>query len=281
VRILLTGGSGRLGAFVAPALADAGHEIVRLSRRPPGDGSDWLRWALDEPAPALPEAEALVHLALDHLPGRYRGGEDDDPEGFVSRNLGGSLALIAAARAAGVGRVVLLSSRAVYGDDRRGAVLHEADLPEPDTLYGRMKLALERAVPEAAALRATGVYGVPPGGGPHKWEALFAEYLAGRPVAPRIGTELHGADLAAAVRVLVEMPVARGPWNASDLLLDRADLLAGVQARTLCPHPPPSPAPGPPPGAMATDRLRGLGWRPGGAARLEAFLDALYGPVRG
>jgi hypothetical protein len=32
---------------------------------------------------------------------------------------------------------------------------------------------------------------------------------------------------------------------------------------------------------MATDRLRGLGWRPGGPARLAAFLDALYGAAAG
>lgn len=281
MRILLTGGSGRLGAFVTPDLAAAGHDLVHLARRPPAMGAAWVRWALDDPVPALPAAEALVHLALDHVPERYRGGEGDDPDGFVARNLDGSLALVAAARAAGVERIVLLSTRAVYGDHRRGVVLDEGDTPEPDTLYGRMKLALEGAVPEAAALRATGVYGVPPGGGPHKWEGLFADYLAGRNVAPRVGTELHGADLAAAVRLLVETPDARGPWNASDLVLDRAELLAGVQARTVCPHRPPAPAPGPAPGVMASDRLRGLGWRPGGRARLAAFLDVLYGPVRG
>jgi nucleoside-diphosphate-sugar epimerase len=174
-----------------------------------------------------------------------------------------------------------MSSRAIYGDHRRGEILRETDAPEPDSLYGEMKLALERAVPEAAALRATGVYGAAPGGGPHKWAGLFEDYLAGRPVTPRIGSELHGADLAAAVCALLEAPEARGPWNASDILLDRADLLAAVKARTGCPHPPPPRAEGPPPGIMATDRLRGLGWRPGGPARLAAFLDALYGAAAG
>ena len=39
-------------------------------------------------------------------------------------------------------------------------------------------------------------------------------------------------DLAAAVLALLEAPDAAGPYNASDLLLDRADLLAAVAART-------------------------------------------------
>ncbi len=90
------------------------------------------------------------------------------------------------------------------------------------------------------------------------------------PIAPRVATEVHGDDLAAAVRLALETD-ARGVFNVSDLLLDRHDLLARVQALTGCPHPPPPRAAGAPPGAMATDRLRALGWRPGGTARLDAF----------
>ena len=65
-----------------------------------------------------------------------------------------------------------------------------------------------------------------------------------------------------------------GVLNVSDLMLDRHDLLARVQARTGCPHPLPPRAEAPLPGRMATCRLRRLGWRPGGLPRLDAFLDA-------
>ncbi len=273
VRVLLTGGSGYVGGFVAPALAAAGHVVTHLARRPPAGGSAWLPFDLAAPPPRLPVADALVHLAFDHAPGRYRGGEGDDPDGFLRRNRDGSLALIEAAGVAGA-RVIFLSSRAVYGDGRGGETLRETDPLAPDSLYGEMKFEVEAAVfaHGGAALRATGVYGRPAGAATHKWSELFADYLAGHPVTPRVATEIHGDDLATAVLALLAAPDPAGPWNASDILLDRSDLLAAVAARTGCTRPPPPRAPSPPPGVMATERLHGLGWRPGGLDRLDAFI---------
>jgi nucleoside-diphosphate-sugar epimerase len=263
MHILLTGASGTVGRFVAPALATAGHRVSRLGRS--GD----VAWTLDDPAQRLPAADALVHLAFDHVPGRYRGGEGDDPARFRRLNLDGTRRLF---DAVGAARIVFLSSRAVYGDHRRDRLLKESDPPEPDSLYGEVKLAAEAALgPRGASLRATGVYG----GHPRKWETLFASYLRGETVAPRIATEIHGADVASAVLTLLASQET-GAFNASDLLLDRHDLLGRVQALTGCPHRPPPRAEGPKPGVMATCRLRLTGWRPGGWPRLEAFLGETF-----
>jgi UDP-glucose 4-epimerase len=277
--VLVTGGTGYVGRFIVAGLRQAGHGVTLLGRTP------WAPialhpWSLGDAAPELPAADALVHCAFDHAPGAYRGGEGRDPDGFWARNHDGSRALFDAAVRAGVSRVVFLSSRAVHADARRGEILRETDPVEPDTLYGRLKLALERdllARPgiKAAAPRATGVYGVAPGSGHHKWQALFADYLGGRTVAPRAGTELHGGDLAAAVQLLLEGG-SSGVFNASDILIDRRDLLARVRARTGCPHPLPARAAGPPPGVLDTGKLRALGWRPGGLDRLERFLDEAF-----
>ena len=260
MHVLVTGATGAVGRFVVPALAAAGHRVTTLGRA--GD----VRWRLGD-STRIPAADALVHLALAHVPGAYRGGEGDDPDGFRRLNLDGTLRLF---DAAGDARIVFLSSRAVYGDHRRGETLRETDPPAPDSLYGEVKRAAETALAgRGASIRATGVYG----GSPHKWQALFTAYLRGDPIPPRCATELHGADLAAAVLLLLDR-AETGAFNASDLLLDRHDLLARVQALTGCPHPPPPRAAPPPPGVMDTTRLRALGWTASGLAGLDRFLAA-------
>lgn len=260
MEVLVTGAGGIVGRFVVPALEAAGHRVTRLGRR-----AGEHPWDLADTAPRLPRADALVHLALAHAPGAYRGGEGDDPAGFRRLNLDGTRALF---DAAGDARIVFLSSRAVYGDRRRGVFLKESDAAEPDSLYGEVKLLGEAAVGgRGASLRATGVYG----GRPHKWEGLFADYLAGREVAPRVATEVHGDDVAAAVVALLGRGET-GAFNVSDLLLDRHDLLGRVRALTGSPCPPPPRSAGEPPGRMATCRLRMLGWRPGGWGKLDSFL---------
>ncbi len=148
--------------------------------------------------PRLPPADALVHAALAHVPGAYRGGEGIDPARFRRLNLDGTVRLF---DAAGPARIVFLSSRAIYGDHRRGETLRETNIPAPDSLYGEIKLAAEAALgPRGCALRATGIYG----GHPHKWQDLFAAYLRGDAIAPRRATELHGADLADAALLLLD-----------------------------------------------------------------------------
>lgn len=265
MRIALTGASGLVGRFLLRAFQAEGHEVETL----PG-------WRLSQPA-QLEGCEALVHAAFAHVPGRYRGGEGDDPERFVALNRDGSLRLFEQAKAAGVGQVVFLSSRAVYDALPAGTPLPDGTPVAPQSLYGRMKAeaeaglaALEDEGFATASLRATGIYGP---GHDHKWTGLFTDYLAGRPVAPRVATELHGEDLAAAI-LLILRNGARGAFNASDLLLDRQDLLAEVQRLTGCPHPLPRRADSPV-SVMSCERLSALGWQPSGWARLRESLPAM------
>lgn len=271
MRIALTGASGQVGRFIAREIRAAGDALLALSR--PG-------YRLGD-RPDLRGCDALVHCALAHEPGRYRGGEGDDPEGFRRANLDGALALFEAAREAGVRRVIFLSSRAVYGGYPPGTALPETLPPRPDTLYGAVKWQAEQALGEMArdsfrpaALRATGVYGPGPG---HKWQGLFADFLAGREVPPRRGTELHGADLAHAVRLLLQTEDT-GAFHASDMLLDRHDLLAPVARLTGATTPLP-PRSGAAVSVMRCDRLRALGWHPRGLAGLEAALPGMLAQV--
>lgn len=293
VRALVSGGTGYVGRFIVDALLGRGHSVVVAGRNPPAAGifakpTDFRALSL---TPAGPQdgffegVEVFIHAAFDHVPGHYRGGEGDDPEGFRARNLAGTTALFQAARAAGVGRVLFLSSRAVYGPKPAGDLLREIMPPEPDTLYGEVKLGAELSLAAQSgrgftgtSLRITGVYGPAGPGRTHKWAGLFADYLAGKDIDARAGTEVHGGDVAAAVLTLMAAPaeaVSGEVFNVSDLVVDRRHILAPLKRRAGVEHPLPAPADTSALNVMDTSKLRGLGWRPGGRTLLERTLDEL------
>lgn len=282
-RTVVSGGTGYVGRFIVEGLLAAGHAVIVLGRtQPPADffsmpvGFKPYELGGELPSGLFQGADFFVHAAFDHVPGKYRGGEGEDPTSFRSRNLDGSVALFEAARRAGIRRATFLSSRAVYGPRPAGTWLDEVDKPIPDTLYGEVKLAAENALQElrtghfqATSLRVTGVYGAAAKGREHKWASLFADYLDGKSIAPRAGTEVHGSDVAGAVRLVLEHPaIPPALLNVSDILLDRHDLLKIVRDLTGSSHALPPRANAASVNAMKTDRLRTLGWEPGGSQRL-------------
>ena len=287
---LVSGGTGFVGRFIVENLLAAGHEVTVMGRTEPSADFfsrpvRFVEGALDPDADhsvAFSRVAFFVHAAFDHVPGKYRAGEGADAAGFRSRNHDGSIALFRAARVAGVNRAVFLSSRAVYGDQPAGAILTEGTTPRPDTLYGEVKLATERYLHDMAvdgfcgtSLRITGVYGPAGLGLEHKWEGLFRDYLAGRPIEPRAGTEVHGDDVAAAVRLILEAPAARvcgEVFNVSDMLVDRRAILSIVQDAAGSPHPLPPTAHRFGLNLMSAEKISALGWRPGGAVLFRKFV---------
>lgn len=274
--LAITGGTGLVGRFLVEDALQAGDEVVNLSRNAPPDGFfsgpvRHLSYDLSGPAPDLTGFDAVIHAGFAHVPGRYRGGEGEDAAGFRASNLDGSLRLLDAAR----GRFIFLSSRAVYGPCPRGVMPSEDHPCAPDTLYGALKLEFEGAVTQAGgtSLRATGVYGPPGPGQAHKWAGLFADFDAGRTVASRAATELHGADLAAAARLCL----AGGPalLNVSDMVLDHRDLLAEYARLTGRDGVLPERADAGAVSAMDTTRLRDMGWQGRGMDGLRDTLAAI------
>lgn len=261
MRIAITGASGIFGGFLIAAARGAGHQVVA-----PGPG--WRLGARTD----LSGVDALIHAAFHHVPGRYRGGEGDDPAAFVAANQDGTLRLWDQAR--DVGRVLFISSRAVFDALPDGTPLPEALPPAPASLYGRVKAAGEAAIlarPGGAVLRATGLYG--PGAAGAKWAGLFAEADAGRAPAPRRATEVHAADAARGALMILEAG-AEGAFHASDLLLDRRDLIAARAEAIRRPLPLPA-RDDRAVSVLDCARLRALGWRPGGWPQLGAVLAGL------
>jgi 2-alkyl-3-oxoalkanoate reductase len=145
VKVLVTGARGMLGGAVARALAARGDDVTVLQRRRSGLPVREVLADLGDPdAPldaALAGHDAVVHLAAKvDVVGPWRE--------YLRANVGGTRRLLAAARAAGVGRFVHVSSPSVAhaGDALVGV---GADAADPDGArghYARSKALAEREV---------------------------------------------------------------------------------------------------------------------------------------
>ncbi|SFE22893.1 NAD-dependent epimerase/dehydratase family protein [Roseivivax sediminis] len=285
MRVAITGATGYVGRFFVAAALARGHEVTALTRSAPEGPVRHLPYDLSAPVPDLTGHDLLVHTAFAHVPGRYRGGEGEDPAGFLAANLGGTRRLFEAAVAAGVPRVAFLSSRAVFDGLPGGTHLPEDLPPEPASLYGKAKLSAEEhlaALPLTGwSLRATGVFGLEPSDlarpAPpawRKWHAELTEAFAGHAPDPRRGTEVHGRDLADALFLLAEADAPGGPVHVSDILLDRRELIEAAAAAAQRPLPLPETSDAPV-SALGCGRLSAFGWAPSGRARLHAEMPAL------
>ena len=290
MKVLVSGGGGLVGRYVVEVLLSGGYEVTVGGRTRHAEGlfSRPVPFRFLSLDPEIDHIEAFddcylfVHAAFDHVTGKYRGGEGEDPARFRRLNLDGTVRLFDAARRAGVRRVVFLSSRAVYDGLAPEESLVETAALRPTSLYGQVKLLAEQVLKDmsgpgfvGSSLRLTGVYGDLR---PNKWEGLLADYRAGRPVPVRAGSEVHGRDVGQAVRLMLESDAARVAgevFNVSDIVTDTHEILSTVKLATGCPHPLPEAAGKALVAQMATDKIRALGWKPGGRSLLESTVQCL------
>jgi nucleoside-diphosphate-sugar epimerase len=172
VRALVTGADGFLGANLVRHLAAAGHEVLALSR--PGGAS----WRLEEIASevqtleldlcdggaieqvvATTEPQWIFHLAAH---GAYSWQRDVGR--MIGVNVGATVALLAAARAAGVQAFVNAGTSSEYG--LKGHAPREDEWLEPNSHYAVTKAAGTHLTALAAAeglpavtLRLYSIYG--------------------------------------------------------------------------------------------------------------------------
>jgi NADH dehydrogenase len=146
-RIAVTGATGFVGRYVVRRLEASGHTVVPLSRR---TGFDLARPDRHALAPALDGCDAVVHCA-----GINR---EIGPQTYDAVHIRGMQALVAAARAAGVGRISILSFLRAR--------------PDGPTAYHRSKWAAEAIVRESGIPYTVLKAGVIHGHGDHMLDHL-------------------------------------------------------------------------------------------------------------
>ncbi|MFI6527977.1 UDP-glucose 4-epimerase GalE [Streptomyces uncialis] len=311
---LVTGGAGYVGGVVAAHLLAAGHAVTVLD-----DLSTGFREGVPRGARFI---EGRVQDAACHLGGGYDAvlhfaassqvaESVARPEKYWDNNVGGTMALLAAMRGAGVRKLVFSSTAATYGEPSRTPV-RETDPTAPTSPYGASKLAVDHMIGgEAAAhglaavslryFNVAGAHRAPDGtlyGERHDPEShlipLVLQAALGRRDAVQVygddyptpdGTcvrdYIHVADLAAA-HLLALTAAAPGEHLICNLGNGNGfsvrEVVAAVREVTGLPVPE-SPAPRRPgdpavlvaSAATARDRL---GWRPARAALTDIVADA-------
>ncbi len=221
MRIALTGATGFIGRYIVDQLAGEGHSLRCWHRASSNrDGFDhiadmtWVEGDLGDRSQAetlVDGCDAVVHAAL------YRSGKGFmDAEGdlieFVEKNVVGTLKLIEAARGAGVGRFVAVSTCAVHDKILSDRPLDETHPLWAKSHYGAHKAAIEKFVHSfglgqdypICAVRPTGVYGVATPPKNSKWFDLISAVVRGDNVeCSRGGKEVHAADVAKAIGILL------------------------------------------------------------------------------
>jgi 2-alkyl-3-oxoalkanoate reductase len=142
MKVLVTGASGMLGVATARALADRGDRVTVLQRRPAGLGlPEVLADVADLEAvrTAMAGQDTVVHLAA-------RVGVTGTWPEYAATNIGGTEAVVTSCRAAGVGRLVHVSSPSVAhtGSSLVGVGAEPADPAGARGSYARSKAAAER-----------------------------------------------------------------------------------------------------------------------------------------
>ncbi|MFC6991428.1 NAD-dependent epimerase/dehydratase family protein [Haladaptatus sp. GCM10025707] len=177
--VLVTGGTGFIGAYVAQDLVHAGHDVVaydlstdttRLAKLGVADDVTVVRGDVTDPTAVVRAVKESGATRIVHLAALLTTAAEADPRAAMDVNIQGTNNIFEAARTLSdqVERVAWASSAAAYAPPSNyGEWVTEDDLIYPDTLYGatkaynehQAKVYLEGFGVSHVALRPTVAYG--------------------------------------------------------------------------------------------------------------------------
>jgi dTDP-4-dehydrorhamnose reductase len=212
MRILLTGASGQLGAYLIDRLLVEGHEPVAWSGREPGDrgGIEFrpVELADDEATgKALDEADPEVILHAAAIRATDAVLRDPDRAQAINVRATRRLAEWSALRGR---RLVFTSTDLVFDGSR--AWNREDDPAEPILAYGRTKREAESAVlgvPGGIVARVSLLYGPSRCGRPYFFDNSIAAIRRGDPVVSFEDEHRTPLDMATASEILVRLATSR------------------------------------------------------------------------
>jgi nucleoside-diphosphate-sugar epimerase len=227
MRVFVTGGTGAIGRLAVPELIAAGHEVSALTRSAEramllqGLGATPAAVSLFDSA-ALTAAfaghDAVVNLAT-AIPSTLRSLRDSGWRENDRIRTEGSAAVVDAALAAGVGRLVQESVVMIYPD--RGTAWIDEDVPPLDLPRNRGNLAAEAGAQRFSAGGGTGTvlrFGWFYGPGSVQSEEMLGQARLGFPLvlgaADGYTSPIHLADAASAVVAALDAPA--GTFNIVD-----------------------------------------------------------------
>jgi UDP-glucose-4-epimerase GalE len=156
MKVLVTGGAGYVGSHACLALAERGHDVVVFDSLARGR-RDFVQWGeliegdLNDAAAIADAVRAVAPDAVMHFAALISVGESvAEPVLYYRNNVLGSLNLLDAMRAAGVGRLVFSSTAAVYGAPVASPIPEDHPLA-PINPYGATKLVVERMLADCDA----------------------------------------------------------------------------------------------------------------------------------
>lgn len=148
MRILVTGGTGFIGARACSLFSQLGHQCVAYDLHPFNEENqvEFVQGDIrdaDRLTQASRGADAILHLAAAH----HDFGIST--ETFRSVNVGGAKNVCDAASANGIKHICSASSVAVYGQQK--PPIDESSQPKPESMYGKTKLEAEAVFKEWSA----------------------------------------------------------------------------------------------------------------------------------
>ncbi|MEU7056838.1 UDP-glucose 4-epimerase GalE [Streptomyces sp. NPDC046197] len=157
-KYLVTGGAGYVGSVVSRHLLEAGHEVTVLDNLSTGfregvpAGAAFVEGDIRDAAKWLDSSyDGVLHFAAFSQVGESVA----KPEKYWDNNVGGTMALLAAMREAGVRRLVFSSTAATYGEPERVPIVESAPT-RPTNPYGASKLAVDHMITGEAAAHGLG-----------------------------------------------------------------------------------------------------------------------------